>query len=594
LKYRKDSIGGEYYKIANSILKELKLTNSILYLTILFNLGSYYNFTNNPEEAEKYYAEAMEKRLYQINKVFPNQNEKERLRYLESNKLDFDEFYSFFAEYNKTYPQYASSIEDLSIIMKGLIFNNVKTNLQQTKSISRTYQKWQDTRNIYNFYVQNSEKAEKQGINIDSIYNLMNELEKQCQLSPDKIKSSFDTTRISWKTLQKKLSPDEAIVDVVRYQYFKTKYADTIHYAFVIITPETRYNPEFVLLENGNDLETYLAKAYMKYIQLQKTNANFDYRSDLKELSQNYLGPLLKKIKGYKKVYFSPDGIYNQINLNTLINPETGKYLIDEFDIRLVSNPKDLLKIKRTSLSSNQKNCVLFGYPQYSAIKTENNNPFLKPLPGTKEEVISISDLLKSKGWNTTVYTNYEASEENMYNMSSPKILHIATHGMFIDVKDTSGLRAIGFEPKQVMKNSQLRSILFFSGAENTLKKQNENDTPVSTFNDGLLTAFETVNLDLDNTDLVILSACETGVGEIRNGEGVYNMQRAFQTAGAKSVIMSLWSVPDDATKQLMQSFYQNMLNGKNKREAFRTAQLEVKSKFPEYYYWGGFVMVGE
>jgi len=155
-------------------------------------------------------------------------------------------------------------------------------------------------------------------------------------------------------------------------------------------------------------------------------------------------------------------------------------------------------------------------------------------------------------------------------------VLHIATHGFFSDKNDA------GTDP-------MLRAGLLLTGVANYLQ-----DNITLDADNGILTAYEAANLNLDNTEMVVLSACETGKGEVQNGEGVYGLQRAFQTAGAQSIMMSLWKVDDAATQELMTLFYQNWTAGKTKADAFTQAQRSLKKKYNSPYYWGAFVMMGK
>ncbi len=147
-----------------------------------------------------------------------------------------------------------------------------------------------------------------------------------------------------------------------------------------------------------------------------------------------------------------------------------------------------------------------------------------------------------------------------------------------------------GIEPVKAAENPLLRSGLMFAGADNTVQSIDTKES--SDKNDGVLNAYEAMMLDLDHTQLVILSACETGLGEIRNGEGVYGLQRAFQIAGTSTVVISLWQVSDEVTQKLMTGFYKNWLISGDKQKAFTQAQLSIKEKYPEPFYWGAFVMV--
>jgi len=328
----------------------------------------------------------------------------------------------------------------------------------------------------------------------------------------------------------------------------------------------------------------------------------------LEELYRVFWQPISAKLQGIGKVYLSPDAVYNKINLNVLFNPDTKKYLIDEIDIRLLTNTKDLIDYKNYRSVSGTNNALLVGDPAFklpadlmpadssatdyylSKLFRNISSISVEPLPGSKEEIEAVSKSLIHNKWEVNDYLGAMALESTIKKTKSPKILHLATHGVFL--KNAEEIKVIAEDESQqkaFVENPLLRSMLLFAGAENTIKGQTIDDQ-----DDGILTAYEVMNLDLDNTELVVLSACETGLGEVMNGEGVYGMQRAFQMAGAKSLIMSLWKINDQTTQELMTWFYDKWLSGLSKREAFRQATLELKEKYPNFYLWGAFVMVGE
>jgi CHAT domain-containing protein len=225
-------------------------------------------------------------------------------------------------------------------------------------------------------------------------------------------------------------------------------------------------------------------------------------------------------------------------------------------------------------------------------------------LAGTKEEVEAIAALMGRSS--REIYTGGSASESVLMQRKSPRILHLATHGFFLSDQDWSSMmdgksRGITITAREApsgkkpvrIENPFLRSGLALAGANRSLAQEGVTD--------GILTAEKILGLNLRGTDMVVLSACDTGMGDVKNGEGVYGLRRAFTQAGAKSLVMSLWEVPDRETKELMVSFYKNLQSGKmNRAEALRNAALKqrqtVKARYgsDNPYYWGAFVFLGE
>ena len=216
-------------------------------------------------------------------------------------------------------------------------------------------------------------------------------------------------------------------------------------------------------------------------------------------------------------------------------------------------------------------------------------------LPWTAVEVNTTNIILSESGFKSRVYEEHQASEEVVRQIGehgdSPLILHVATHGFFFS--DQEKYRDNTQQTAAVFKYAQspmMRSGLVLAGA-NYAWQYGRSVQPEK--EDGILTAYEISQINLRNTELVVLSACETGLGDIVGNEGVYGLQRAVKTAGARYLIISLWQVPDFQTQEFMTTFYSNWLEQKMEiPEAFQNAQNTIRARYKEPFFWAGFVLM--
>jgi CHAT domain-containing protein len=315
---------------------------------------------------------------------------------------------------------------------------------------------------------------------------------------------------------------------------------------------------------------------------------------------QVYWEPLKKQLGEASTIYLSPDGVYNQINLESIQIPEkNGKYVLDSENIILVNNTKDLFsrKLKKQKIQES-KIAALFGNPQFylataPGIKIDESggerstDDVIAQLPGTELEISEINELLGADGWLTYNHMFGEATEASIKALDNPRIFHIATHGFFKVESGTEGSEDM--IAREIVHDPLMRSGLLLKGAGDILNTTDYNFN----INDGILTAYEAMNLNLDQTELVVLSACETGLGAVEAGEGVFGLQRAFLVAGAKAVVMSLFKVSDDATQKLMVNFYKYWLESGDARKSFIAAKKDIRSEYKDPIYWAPFVMIG-
>jgi len=585
--------------------------------TSLHNLGILYLSNKKTNKAMERFQDWNSKKHAQVQSYFPSLSDNEKERFFENNLSGNQEiFKSFLVQRHPEKKEITVDLYNDQLLMKGLLLNSsakwkhrIKTS--GDKKLFALFTEWESNQNKLNKLLIASDPKERAGL--DSVYAKTEKMEEELSLRSENFARLSDKKRVTWKEVQKALKPGEAAIEMIRLKKFgisrivtdtsnpkKPVYkikglTDTIYYAALIVKPESLY-PEMVLLKNGNELEGKLLTYYKKAI----SNQIPDLQS-----YQQFWGKIASHLPATKRIFFSPDGVFHNLNLNTLQNPSTKKYLLEEKDIRLVTVTKDI--VNPVPAEEDNKLAELLGFPSYyqnkDSLAKKSSSETISPsmnyglrlesigplaeLPATKTEVDKIASILDGLGWEVKSHTGPAAMEETLKESYKPRILHVATHGFFQSdtIKGTNPL---------------LRSGLMLTGAGSTL-----NGARSESGEDGILTAYEAMNLNLDNTDLVTLSACETGLGVVKNGEGVYGLQRAFKVAGARSIIMSLWKVDDEATQELMVRFYKNWLSPlkpeggvKSKegglRSAFLAAQKELKAKYPDPYFWGAFVMVGE
>jgi len=534
--------------------------------------------------------------LNKILKMFPAFSDKEREFYFQQAKPLFEKYLSLFLEPGAPLNEIASLAYNNQLATKAILLNysnRWKRQILHSGDIEliRYYTQWQELNDQYHQIIEDLEQKHI----ADSLEVVINDLEKKLSVRSELFSKEIEKTPAVWQEVRDRLKPKEVAIEIIRFRSFdfknKLEFTEEIYYAALIVTPNSRRSPELVLIGLKDELEKRISSKYRNHIRSQ---------SEEDEETYNVLWkPIVSKLKGAKRVYISPDGIYNLINFNTFRNPRTKQYVIEELDIRRITNTRDLLH--QNEIELHNKYALLMGGPDFevpqsaSVYNTLYSNTLsqivdergqsITPLPGARREVEIISELLKNAGWTVDLFVGSQAIEDQLKHSLKPRILHIATHGYFqqdVDYEDN----------QRSFQNSLLRSGLLLAGSGKTLFVPY--DETESRMEDGVLTAYEAMGLNLENTELVILSACDTGLGEIQNGEGVYGLQRAFWVAGAQTLIMSLWKVDDEVTRMLMEEFYHNWLKTGSKSEAFKSAQLKIMEQYPQPYYWGSFVLVGD
>jgi CHAT domain-containing protein len=323
--------------------------------------------------------------------------------------------------------------------------------------------------------------------------------------------------------------------------------------------------------------------------------ADADVKTRARALDERVMRPLRARLNGATRLLISPDGSLNLVPFEALID-ERGRYLIERYATSYLTSGRDVLRMQSSRAVPGKSVIIadpLFGEPpdpdgSRARVKTpasdgrrsvtggaQMSTLYFAPLAGSAAEARAIKALFPD----ATLLTGRRATKATLAQVNAPRILHIASHGFFLDDDDQGGGLPV------TVQNPLLRSGLALAGAN-----------LADGHGDGILTALEAASLNLWGTKLVTLSACDTGVGEVRSGEGVYGLRRAFMLAGAETLVMSLWPVSDSIARDTMVAYYARLRTGFGRGDALRQAKLGLLKRptLRHPYYWAGFIQSGD
>jgi CHAT domain-containing protein len=420
------------------------------------------------------------------------------------------------------------------------------------------------------------------------------------------------------------LPPNTVLIEFAKVEIlnFKTKWVSA-HYLVFLVHAGKGNSVDLIDLGDAYRVDKAVAEFKKEIGTKLKTNGEIAIELS-REIYELVFEPIKSELGNVKEIFISPDGNLNLIPFEVLQGPD-GRFLIEDYTFNYLSAGRDVLAFGE--IKDQGSKVLLIGDPDFDLGAKEKESILIKlaleedkeerikrsrdmrrlhfnRLPGTREEVKSIKKILGEE--EVELYTGKEAVEEVLRQKVAPRILHLATHGFFLsDLELSYPLEEIMFRGISIpltasgkrvpVKNPLLRSGIALAGANAALKSGGAEKS------DGIVTAEKILGMRLRGTDMVVLSACETGLGEVKTGEGVFGLRRAFAQAGTKSMVMSMWSVPDRETQELMIQFYRNVQSGKMSRsQALRDAALKEMKIVKKRYghasplFWGGFVFMGE
>lgn len=524
------------------------------YIKSLYNIATCYVAQGKVDKGEQLLMEADSLALLHIEQSYISLSEEEKLTFLHNTERQFQYLPSLLYLNKTSNPEVINRVYHNAMALKSMvlfrqqqIYNSIRNG---NDSFALTvYNQWRFNKAVIGQQLLLPEG--QRNTTLDSLQDATEQLEEGLS----RMSKSFEYKTLS-TDVTSLLPPNSAAVEFIYFRLFNKVWTDSIMYAALVALPGQR-NVVFVPLFEERAIKKLFkysnnrGEAAVSYLYPDATSPTPVSRR-LYQLVWKKLQPFLA---GITTVFYSPTGWLNRVSF-AAIQIGNGRLLADQFNLRqLVSMRAISMNLQGTSAFDT---AILWGNIDYHSASKRSTQ--WRSLPGTRAETQNISTLLQERNIHTILRTGKAATKTLFKTMDggSPALIHVASHGFFV-------------APGKDRQNSMLRNGILFAGSR-------------------ILTAYEIANLDLSNTKLVTLSACETAMGDIYENEGVFGLQRAFKMAGVRQVMMSLWPVPDKETSELMTGFYRSLLKGNEASKALRDTQLAMKQKYPPYY-WAAFVL---
>lgn len=627
------------YKLMNNIQEAKKLykqtamlrleilgENHPDYAATLNEFAQLNHYLKNRDEALRLFRQSNSIIIHQIKRIYPILSESERLRFYSKQEPKLEAFYSFASDYLAELPELSIELQNINLIVKGLALETTigaksMALHSNNDTLISMFNEWSNLRSeISQAYSKTLAEQRVLSVSIEEMIEAANELEVSLSKSSEYFRNKRtqnNTNRINFRTICKKLQPEEALIDFISFRYYNGKnYTQEVRY-YAFVSHNGSDIPQWIRLVDEEQLKPLLDRSMTLHSSNYATSERLSYL-----LYKRIWEPIEPFLENTKTVHICPSGLLHKVSFAALM-PDSS-FLLEKYNLVYYSNLRDFIHQKSidSPLDSNS-NVLLMGDPAFStavallrgdnkekkeAIESRFDVPInliqsegislqighFGRLEGTGDEARRIHKLLDSLQCKTQLYLDKMATEDNIKKLNTlpnPNILHIATHGYFFpnaQLEDSSTLQQNSLHERlRYTVNPLWRSGLALAGANFIWKGV----APPSDMEDGILMSYEVANLNLFGVDLVVLSACDTGRGDLHNSEGVLGLQRAFKAAGVRQLILSLWRVPDAETSELMTTFYQYLASGMPTRQAFKAAQIAMCKKYAPFY-WAGFVLV--